>query len=127
MGHKVAIFSHRTIKPPIHPPDHLDSFHTSWLSSCQFLSNVMVIQSSVGSGERRFSISGSSLHISGGPYSTHYKLQGLNRNKEETIKLLVLDSSFLVKINIHRVTTSRQWLPPSASLQSLFIQRILLK
>ena len=27
------------------------------------------------------------------------------------IKLLVLDSSFLVKINIHRVTTSRQWAP----------------
>ena len=43
MGHEVAIFPHRTTHLPIHPPDHLDSFHTSWLSSCQFLSNVMVL------------------------------------------------------------------------------------
>ena len=39
VGASSTTFTH----PPTHPPDHLDSFHTSWLSSCQFLSNVMVI------------------------------------------------------------------------------------
>ena len=76
-------------------------------------------------------ISGSPLHISGGPYSTHYKSQGKYRRKEDTSNCWSQTHLFLSKL-IHRVTTSRLWVWTLGSLsslllQSLFVQQKLLK